>query len=266
MAILDRATLEYLGCQAVNAAGAKGKVAFEKLDGYGFRHSLGVIKSDGTFEEKPIPAPPRHYELRAVSDLLPLCRHVKDCLSATPVIWIGDDGVCITFHDNDESKRWADSAVLNFVKTDQYRLLSTGISQQSQKDFLRLLRQKFSTALGETATTLLPALKQISFKNGVSGKSNVGQGRESMGREIEQEVLSASGDIPETVVLSIALYKDPSLSILVRIVCDLEVDATNQTFALTPLSGELDNAVLRVREHLVSLLGNEVPYFIGSPG
>lgn len=266
MAVLDRAVLEFLANQAVRANGAAGKVAVEPLNNYGFAHEIGVTKADGSFEVQQIPAPVRDYTVTAISEIIPVCDHLKNVLGATPVLWIAPTGVVVKLHDNDESKRWGDTASLNFEPTEQYQMLQRGIVQQTQKDFLRTLRQKFFPALGETATTLLPALKAISFKNGIAGKSVVGQGRESMGREIEQEVISSVGNIPEMVELTFSLYKDPSISIPQKIVCDLEVDAVNQTFSLTPLSGELDNAALRVRDHLLKILsGGSYPVFLGMP-
>ena len=155
---------------------------------------------------------------------------------------------------------------LTLEQTDQAKLISSGLQGMDQKEFLWVLRRHLWKALGELGSTLIPALKSISFKNGVAGKSLVGQGREAMGREIEQEVLSDRGDIPETIELTISIYKDPVLDFPQKILCDLEVNAASQTFSLVPLSGEFDQAMSRTQGQLKKILSaDEFPVFLGSP-
>lgn len=267
MAVLEKDALQFIADQAVDAAGVAKKIEiFSNQDPFG-EGRIGYVDKNGELQIKATPPNFRYYSLGSVGEIAGFSEHVKNVLAAAPVLWIADNQVTITLHDSDsEGERWGDRAVVPLEFTDQFKLLQTTPPPKSQKDFVKMLRQQYLMALGELATTLLPALKQITFKNNQAGRANVDRGRESMGLEVEQEVISSLGGIPDFIDLSVSVYKDPLLSLEQTIRCDLDIEVTTQTFTLTPLSGETDKAKRAVQAHLKSLLVNtELPVFIGSP-
>ena len=128
-----------------------------------------------------------------------------------------------------------------------------------------MLRLNFLQALGTKGDQLITACRSLRFSEGTKGHSAVSQGRQSLGRELESEVISELGTIPETLEFVLPIYSDPMLQTLQRILCDLEVNPADQTFLLTPLADEISSAFDRMHQIVRDLCERSGrPVFLGN--
>jgi hypothetical protein len=136
----------------------------------------------------------------------------------------------------------------------------------TQADLIRILRTKLVNANGREL--LLTAIRKIRFKNHLSGVSNIQHGNESMGQTIENEVTGAD-ELPDSLTVDTYVYcnlgeTDQQWPIKL----DLEIDAKNQRFRLTPVGDEIERvsqaALASIRERIEAELP-DYPIFYGQP-
>jgi hypothetical protein len=142
----------------------------------------------------------------------------------------------------------------------------------TQKDLIFLLRTTFRDCLG-LAGDIIPILRTVKFKDHLSGESNIGHGKASIGKSLMTEI-TGTGNLPEYVVLSVPVFAQAGVqAVRATVECALEPDAATQTFRLIPLPGAIERAIgdgeQQVAAKLHGLLderkANGVGVFMGKP-
>lgn len=233
--------LGFLRDQAVQAAGAKNRVHL--IDGFDDEISGIFVDQAGEVREHIKRAPPRRVKLFSLSDFSLALNQATEASGAKPAVYVSRYGVDIIWNDSTgPDGRGRDRTEYIFEPSDENQAISDGILNISQKNFVQILRRDLKFALGELATTLIPAVSSIKWSVGSRGSMVVSNGRESMGREIDQEIVSSSGSLPDEIVLNLLLCSDLATPYRYPVRCILEVDATQQNFTLSPMAGEFDKA------------------------
>jgi hypothetical protein len=257
--------LRFISKQAETAAGATNKVSVVALPQEP-PGTYGIVKADGTIE-KVIAAPlPRAHRLMRVDQVPDFIIDARDRLSAKPTVWFHENGVVILLHDQADSRRESQVSV-TFEKSPQFETLeSCGDAWRDPKQFSAWIRTELLDALrGAKGFTQL--LKSLSFRVEETGKSNLSQGRESIGREVDAEISSEFGELPETVIFDVRVFSDPSLIRRQPIECALDVDPRKCLLKVQPLAGQLQTAIDEELGGIAELLKKNVdcPVYHGRP-
>lgn len=219
-----------------------------------------VIEHKGALIDRPIPPGLRNHTVDSVADLVNAARRWKD----DPVIWIDGTQVVLVPHDGDRRDRVTlplkQSTVFTCVKklAEQSRL--------EQPQLIRLLRHELRSAAN--LSSILTAVRKIKFRSLTQGHSDIQHGNESLGRQIENEVVGAEA-IPESLVVSTNVFTNPGeIDNKFTIGLSLEIDVAAQRFVLKPMPDEIevaeDMALAGIRERIEHGLP-DVPVFFGRP-
>lgn len=262
--------LRFVAGLAVDAASAKGLVDIVPIPNDPRNRYLIVNDENGYEIEEPAPAP-RKTELQSVSEVAAYVNFVKTGL-VQPSVYYDADSVVIV-HDDAQSSRRLDRATVAMEQTPQFALLA-GLDKQAtpykQRDFIRLFNRDLRDCISpDDLRALLKALRALEWETGIKGTDTVERGRESMGREIKQELQSKAGPIPEEIMLNCNVYTDKVVSSYVMVHCLIEIDPRAQCFTLEPLAGQIDEAILSAVNSVGNVLRAEVkdsaPVFFGKP-
>lgn len=247
------------------AAGAVNKVAVVTLPQEPKKYA--VVKADGTVEFRDVAPADRKHCLGEIGEVAGFVKFAEESLKGKPSVWYAPDGVIVVVADAPDSHR-ADRAVAPLIGTQTYAtLLAVGAKWLAQKDFVRLLRVTLADAATDSSQQLLKAARVISFSATSGGKALAEHGRQSLGRDIEEQVTSEVGDIPEEVEFNVRLFTDPGLTRRFPVRCAVDINAKDATFNLCPLAEQLDDALSQQLELIGEQLRGEVacPVFRGKP-
>lgn len=156
-----------------------------------------------------------------------------------------------------------DSITLPLVKSEQFTALAAlkpeGLDQRAM---IRLLRHDLANC---TDGTLLPLVRKVEFKSGSTSRADIEKGRESLGRSVDAAV-SISQDLPDQVTVHVPVYKTHGVNSRVSVVCSLDVNLQTERFVLTPLPGEIQEAIDTAQDTLhAELSTTKTPVFYGKP-
>jgi hypothetical protein len=223
---------------AVKANGSQDKVEFVRPPSEP-EHVYVAVGTDGTISRFAAEPKPRKHNLATVAEVVDFSQEKGE--PETTVIWYDRSAVVVIL--DDATRR--DVARVNLQYTPQLgRLLKLEKDKPAfnQKDFVRLLRIDLAGCL--TDARLLEWVRSVRFTSTANAAGVMRHGRESMGRDIDDEVLSEQGqDCPEEVLLNVRIFDDPILTRVWPIRCAVEIDAPNQTFGLVPLPLQLHDAI-----------------------
>lgn len=232
------------------------------------------VDGSGRLVEFSLPPPPRAHTVKQLDDLIALAKRFETI--------IDDDGDCkhlpVVFYDEsavvlviDDDGHRCETATLKLEESDLFRAvraLGSGCAAKAfgHKDFVRLLRIDLAGALDPG--TLLDIVQRVKFENGTVTSAEVRKSRESLGREITSAV-SAEKDIPDTVVLSVPVYKTLGERETYPVRCTVEIDSMSAVFRLVPFPDEIENtlqlAVGSIADRLAGGLPESVPSYFGKP-
>ena len=91
-----------------------------------------------------------------------------------------------------------------------------------QKAFIRLLKTQFNVA-----ESILGEFRKLDFRTMNQTGGNVTKGKESLGRSIEAEVQTGSGDLREEVDIEVPIYVNPMEGKSYRVKLLLDYEAAN---------------------------------------
>jgi len=193
------------------------------------------LKQPGKDAELVLANPPWHREV--IESPVEMEKFIKERMGdfKKPVIFYGDKSIVLVYDFN--TRR--DVAKCDLVPSSQWNALVklTGVSR-TQKDFIRDLRVVYRSCLADT--NLIANLRGIKWDNRDGGDSNLQHGKESMGRQIINQVQGVDV-IPEEISLTIPVFENHTFR--TRIQCAVDVNPESRTFALTPFPQELHNAM-----------------------
>lgn len=240
-------TFNAIQAAAQNGAKFDTKVGIVPIPGHPNRNYL-VVGRDGSYEEWKLPLPSREASLHSVDQVGMFAVHALDRWNVRPSVYYSDEIVEIRLLDGLlDMQRGCAKVRLNTTRC--WDLLSAWADTPSQawlphKEFIRTLRVTFGDCFENgSLKQLCESIGQLDFIQGERTQSVAIRNRESMGREVASEVKSLKGDIPEEVVLSVRVYRDPVLLRRHTIRCLLETDPQNGRLALIPLASQLDEAM-----------------------
>lgn len=143
----------------------------------------------------------------------------------------------------DDSTR-RDVARLGLEYTPQMGLLMNLEADGKKFDqlaFRRLLRINLADCLPDNV--LLNWVSDMRFTIAGESRGRLEHGRDSMGKDLEQDAMSDVGQCPETIVLSVRVFDDPSMMVKRQVRCAVEILPAEKAFRLVPLPLEIHNAV-----------------------
>lgn len=253
-------TLKTIQETAVKASGADGKVALLK-PGQEPDHVYLMVGQSGKVERVVADAKPRAHRLVTLEQVVAFV--TKKGTAEASVVWYDRSGVIVIV--DDATRR--DRADLTLTLTPQIQLLIALEKgrQFTQREFRRLLRVELAGC--RVDDVLLNWVSSVKFNDSRTAGGVIKQGRESLGREIEQAAVSDAGEPPEIMRLSVRVFDDPSLRETWPIECAVEIDLDNQVFQLIPLPLQLHNAIENEVGAIGKLLQEAVkcPAFRGKP-
>lgn len=133
------------------------------------------------------------------------------------------------------------------------------------KDAVRLLKLELH---GGTHDPVTQALSRIDFKRSLGGSTDVGHGRETLGRSVEASVQQAK-DIPEQFTVAVPIWTTQGFQGYVQhVTLGLYLDLEGQTVELRVLSDECEAARNRSLAQVAADLRKAmpgVPVFMGVP-
>lgn len=207
---------------------------------------------------------PRKHGLATLESFIELAVAVKEQKHgpALPVIWLG--AACVGLVIDDPTRR--DRAELPLETTPQFKTLE-GLrgAVLKQADLVRVLRVALAGCL-PSGSSLLGLVRNLKFRNDAAGVGNLQHGRESMGKSIEAEVLGTDA-LPEEVTLHVRVFDLPECRVARPVTCALEIEPHTQTFRLTPLPLQLNEAMeaeLSEIEARIRGAVRDVPLYRGS--
>jgi hypothetical protein len=255
-------TLRELSDLATRAGDAAGKVALVPIP----KHPRGnylLVDANGSSEEQELPLPPRATALASVDQVGLHALHALREWGARPAIYYAPSGLTVQLEDGTLESNHG-RALCPLAQTKVWELLalwekSPNEAWKAHKEFFRMLRVTFGDSFESDALArLVESIGQLDFIQGERVQSVQVRNRESMGREVASEVKSLKGDIPEEILLSVRLYRDPVLLRRHSIRCLLETDPQNGRLALLPIAGQLDEALDREMSALGDMLRSSV--------
>ncbi len=260
-------TLQQIQKTAVEASGAKGKVEILALPDEP-KGTYGIVTASGTVDVAQAAPGPRKIVLNSVDQVPTFIGFAKSKLGGEPSIYYNESYVYVILDDGPESQR-KDFACIKLQMTDEYKTVQ-GLKDWNldQKDFISLLRVRLADCTTPEVTQLINACKAIGFSSQTKESREVGHGRESMGFDIQDEVQSKAGEIPEEVVLDVRIFDDRELEQRHKITCIVEICAKAGTFKLTPKPADLRKEMQREMDFLQGALtagADGCPVYFGSP-
>ena len=260
--------LQFTAEQAEKAAGASNKVQVLDLPCEP-KGVYGLVKADGTFQRIVAGASPRGHALHRVDQIVDFVQDARDRLSAKPTVWYSRKGVQVLLVDDSLEANLQSRATINFAFTPQFELIRSCADSSpwhDPKQFCLWIRSKLIDCLRD-GREILSIMKDLRFNVQNFGKSIIGQGRESIGREVDAEVTSEFGDLPDDLFFDVRVIDDPSLLRRQAIQCALEVDPQKGLMRVVPLAGQIQNALDAELEGIGSLLKStlDCPDYHGVP-
>lgn len=225
----------------------------------------------GAITQFETPLPPRSRQLFSLDDL---SQSVIDLMAdnsynkrlASPRCYVGRSMIVVLL---DDTGRQTSRHVMPLTITQVWVWLMELVNNDSsmtQKEAIQALLLK---APGFYPDELMLALRGLKWSSTKEGESKVSKpGTAAMSMNVQRAVVSAAGDLPETVQFQVPVYEELNLSVTVTLVVDVDFDT--QEIVLKPRAGDmcagLDMAGSALRDELVEAFeGYNIPVYMGMP-
>lgn len=247
-----RDAFEYLTKLAVDA------VSFEEIEG-GNRNKNRYFGPDNKVVEVRHDTPARQH---TVSDLESFAARIESPDKAS--VWHHGNKVVAILDDSAESYRddivsWPIKGSSKFES-----LVKQAPTPRAHVDFVRFIVQNLRDEFDASAPGLLGTIRNLKMKSLDTYQGEVQHGRESMGRDIQNEIAGAD-KLPETIVIRVRRWAD--LDCFAEVECLLVLDVDARKLSLQPLADELEQAENAAQKWLHELLSGavEASVFYGTP-
>lgn len=220
-----------------------------------------VLTTRDKTEVLTVPPAPRAHSVTALADFVALLQN--RAVAANAFCFLGRTSVVALLDHADRRER----VTLALLNSDRWiTVAGLGARELSQKEAVHLLRMKLQDT-GKDAARLAAAIKTIEFERTGSGKRTVEHGRETLGKEVESIVQGVDG-IPETVEFLVPIWAGPDLEgYTAKVKCGVYIDVEDETFTITPLGDEIENATQEALDRLRTEIEERsgIPTFRGQP-
>lgn len=145
-----------------------------------------------------------------------------------------------------------DRATCALPLTEPFRWLTEKSSAaMDAKSFVRLLRVTLRECFSDADHAKLSAVRRLKWGTNATAEVEVSRGRESMSRAVVNDV-EGIGGLPDEFSLGVRVFENIPQSVVIK--CALEIDPSEQTIRLTPLPGELHDAIETALDAVEKLL------------
>ncbi len=248
-------TLKHIEQMAVKSAGAKGKAEMLALPAEP-PHVYATVDAAGVITKHTAEPQSRDHVVMTLDQLINFARTKGD--TGKTAVWYDDTEIVVVLDDT--TRR--DFATLSLVHTPQFgklRELYEGVSAMSQRAFRRMLKHDLAGCL--TNGRLLEWIENVRWNSTANTAGQAKSARESMGRDLDEQVLSDAGEFPEDVRLKVRVYEDPGLRDTWPVDCLAEIVFSDQAFNLMPLPMQLQEAVDSELSIIDGILREALPSF-----
>lgn len=263
-------TIEHIGELAAKAAGAGNKVhVIQSLPGEP-AGVYGIVTADGKFQRVVAAQGPRRHALHSIDQVVPLVEDVKARYKAACVVWYSATAVIVLIGDDKLDADLRPRATVPLAYSPEWAILLNELKTPQARDpkaFVQFVRTKLLDALVD-AERLIPYFRNLQSRVQQNTHARTGLGRESLGAEIDAEITSDEGDLPDYLVFSMPVFNDVALQTKTSVRCALDVDPRSMAIRLDPIESDLvtglQNQVTSIGNIFTTTLKN-VPVFFGSP-
>lgn len=204
-----------------------------------------------TFEKSP---DPRRHTVRTVASM---AAAAEKWGQSGGVLWVDHDMVVLIIDDLDR----LDSVLLPLEIHETFKVVRELVRPIPHREFVTLLRRQLRGCVDKA---FVNAISKIEIHNRESRQSEAVKGRDKGMGEFHRELANADG-IPETVVLTTPVFRNPDIPYRASIQMFCDVDLESCAVLFVPLPGELDrvtNEALKTVESMLEATG--LPIFRGS--
>ena len=218
----------------------------------------------GGVVEVPHDVPARNHAVGNLESFAKCLTDETNTVMPTATVWhYGNEVIGVMFDTNDNHRD--DKVTWPLQQSEKFTVLTKGAQQpRDHAEFVRFIVQNLRDEFDASAPGLLATIRSLKMKSGDTQEGDIQQGRESMGRAIQQEIVGAT-DLPETVIIKVKRWAD--LDYLADVECLLVLDVQARKLSLKPLADELTEAENHAQDWLHDELAaaTEAPIFYGIP-
>lgn len=219
-----------------------------------------VIGPDGNRELVSVPPPPQHPKM---ADLDSFINRTK--MEDRPQVFISSNSL-VAHLDKLDRRECVEMQLTESARFSLCRGLMRNPRTASPRDMVKFLRLELA---GGGHDHMIQSLSKIDFIRKGSGKSVIGHGSESLGKTVEAIVQQAE-EIPSVFKVGVPIWTNPGMaSYLAYLELGVHLDAQAETVEIRVLPDEVDKAMgfalAALATDIVSLLGPEIPVYIGKP-
>jgi hypothetical protein len=254
-------TLKLLNETAQQAAGVKNRVQIFRPDAEPAHVYLIAtpVSIDGkeavSIERREADPPPRSSTIVSVASIAGAIETLRLQLPAghvAPIVWYTDWGFVIEL---DRRSR----VHCPFDTTPVVKSLLALPARFEPKGLRKWLRVSMADCWAANVQRLHDALASLKFNVNKEARGTISAGRESMGRDLDAQVKSEYGELPEWIELTIPLVRDPAIVERHTVRIDVDIDAVNGTIELTLMPDALQKAMQELLRGVVSNLRDDLP-------
>ena len=244
---MSKETLELIQQTAVRARGLDVVPVDQEP-----RHVYYLRQADGELKRCEAAVEPRDHELYSLDDVVAA---VKLWGGDAPVVFCGRQGIRVALGDLGARR---DTLQMTLEYSEQFvRLESVSEQPMMQKGFLDLLRIEL---FGCVPAEFVLQIRNLKFGKHVDGTGVIGDSKESLGQQVQREILTGGAELPSGVTVTTGVYKDLiGQAPPAAIECALRLDLSELTLTLVPKAGELNRAVREADAWLRDYLANRLP-------
>lgn len=212
-------------------------------------------EADGSYSRHYAPQPKRSYKLARVADVVKCVRTMHAEEKAPDCYVFCRDGLITVIADENGDRR--ERLTMQHKASPAFAHVGNLASRWfTPADMTQFCRVELS---GCVPTNFMDWIKKLKFTNNATTQSDLQTGRESMGREIENQV-TGNGPVPETVVLEVPvfddLFRENDTSEVARffVKCIVAIDYAKGQLRLVPIPSDLALAQMDADELIVTQL------------
>lgn len=233
-----------------------------------------IVKVPGKEDYEKIPVQQkRRYNLETLQGVAEAAKVAKEKFGGDPVIFVDRNEVVLSFQENAASLHLA-SGVYKHRLSPEWKCL-LGLKQQPTmgvEGVRKWLRIDMRAGATDSSKALERSLQSLSAKTEQRTRSMREGGKESLGRDIDAEVTSANGEIPNACAFHVRPFLDPDVSAGDAVEVFVDVEPRNLDVTLVAQEADMEEvlvgAVLKAVEVLKLRLSEvdlpDVPVILGS--
>ena len=219
-----------------------------------------ILTPGGAHEWRAAITPSRRHETAALASFIAAVKWY-DQEDMQPSIWVADGQVVAVMDDLPSDYRRHQIRMPLQLSEPLLQISTLSDLARPPAECRRLLKRKLWKAVDQSVVSILSGV----LFSGTDGEQNEHQ---TLGRQVERQVHSGAGDVPEIITATVPVFSNPDLQVEANVALACDVDFEKRGFAIYPLPGEVDAAIALgldfVREQLIAAFSDEY-VFAGMP-